>query len=171
MRSALSPKILGLLVLSVLVVSCAAPRRSITARTASIHGTGVMQNPVLVDLDVSAEKVTGTASGRRSEVNAVKIAAVSDAVTKANADVLVEPVYTTSLERGQLTVTVSGYPAVYTNFRPATERDVPLLEAGSVHKANVAKEAVGPEKKNGARVALLVFGTVAAITALLIAII
>ncbi len=117
-----------------------------------------MQVPVLVDLDVSEVKVTGTATGMRSKLDRVKNMALSEALRSSQADVIVDPVYVSEVVGNKVTVTVTGYPAVYKNFRAATEGDVPLLETGVLKEATVSKVVTEPEKKG--QVGLIVAGII-----------
>ncbi len=114
-----------------------------------IYGSGVIQKPVIVDLNVSQTRVTGYAKESSSEsLETVKQKAVGDALKKANADVLVEPKFDTETKSGYTTAFVSGWPATYTNFRAITPDDIPLLEAGVLQKAEVYAPATVSEKKN-----------------------
>ena len=120
-----------------------------TAKTLSIYGSGVIQKPVIVDLDVQQTKVTATVSGKLgSNLEALKGEAVSVAVKKAGADVLVEPSYTIVSNRGTSTVTVAGFPATYKNFRDIKIEDVPLLKAGILQTARVAEPTSIWQRKN-----------------------
>ena len=55
---------------------------------------------------------------------------IGQAVKKYGADIIVAPIMeiTTSADYTKITVTVTGYPASYTNFRSATESDIKLLD-------------------------------------------
>ena len=90
-------------------------------------------------MDVDIEKVTGSVerSGRVTNIEPLKVLAMNDAIKTAGADILVEPTFEIVSENNKTTVTVSGYPASYTNFRPITIDDVPLLEVGQLQKASV----------------------------------
>lgn len=111
-----------------------------TAKTLPIYGAGVIQKPVIVDLDVKQTKTTATATGKLgSNLEVIKAEAVSRAIKAAGADVLVEPTYTIVTNRGNSTVTVSGFPATYKNFRDIKPEDVPLINAGILQTAKVAE--------------------------------
>lgn len=112
--------------------------RSRTVKTLGIYGPGVLQNPVVADLDVRAEKVTGTATGNSRGVAALQDDAIADALAKAQADVLVEPMFQTVNNGGRTTVTATGFPATYTNMRAATTVDKPMLEIGALHAATAS---------------------------------
>lgn len=129
------------LVIVIVFASCSSTKSTTnTAKTLNIYGSGVIQKPVIVDLDVKQTKVTATVNGKLgSNIEALKAEAVSVAVKNAQADVLVEPTYTIVSNRGTSTVTVSGFPATYKNFRDITLEDVPLIKAGILQTARVAE--------------------------------
>ena len=128
-------------VIVVTLASCASTKSTTnTSKTLNIYGSGVIQKPVIVDLDVKQTKVTATAKGKLgSNIDALKAEAVSMAVKNTQADVLVEPTYTIVSNRGSSTVTVSGFPATYKNFRDITVEDVPLIKAGILQTARVVE--------------------------------
>jgi hypothetical protein len=104
-----------------------------------VQGAGVLQHPVIGELEVDIEKVSGSVerSGRVTNIDPLKILAMNDAIKIAGADILVEPTFEIVSENSKTTVTVTGYPASYTNFRSITMDDVPLLEVGQLQKASV----------------------------------
>ncbi|MFM8949194.1 MAG: hypothetical protein ACKOKB_00255, partial [Bacteroidota bacterium] len=128
---------LSAFVLTILFASCSVTRTK-TTKTTDIYGSGVIQKPVVVDLDVSDQKVSGTATASSSSLSTdIKSLAVNDALKKANADVLVEPKFETETIGGKTTATVTGWPASYKNFRSIKSEDIPLLQAGVTQKAQV----------------------------------
>lgn len=89
--------------------------------------------PMMADLEVSQDKVTGTFSISKKELgglrwrtasmktNTYKLNAVYNALQSVKADVLLFPQYEIVRVEGMgdgITVTVTGYPGVYKNFRP-----------------------------------------------------
>lgn len=121
-----------------------------TNKTMDIYGAGVIQKPVLVDLDVKETKVVGTATASQNiSVEIVKQEAVTDALKKSNADVLVEPKFETVTSAGKTTATVTGFPATYKNFRPVTADDVKLMDVGITQKASVYEQPKTQPKKGG----------------------
>lgn len=117
-------KSLGLLVLTLgLLSSCTTLTK--TARTAST--TTSLQSTTVADLKVADERITYTMAPskeiRRGGLSNIKQAAEQEALTKnGNADVLLEPQYVISKRKGLFgskitSITVSGRPAYYTNFR------------------------------------------------------
>jgi DNA/RNA endonuclease YhcR with UshA esterase domain len=134
----------------VTVVSCSSMKSTTnTAKTLNVYGAGVIQKPVIVELDVKQIKVTATINGKLgSNIEALKGEAVSVAVKNAAADVLVEPTYTIVSNRGTSTVTVTGFPATYKNFRDIKIEDIPLIKAGILQTAKVAEPTTISQKRN-----------------------
>ena len=132
----------GLFILSsaLAVASCGMKTTTNTAKTLRVYGSGVIQKPVIVELDVKQTKVTATVTRKlTTNMETLKAEAVSLAVKNAGADVLVEPTYTIVSNRTTSTVTVSGFAATYKNFRDIKMEDVPLIKAGILQTARVAE--------------------------------
>ncbi len=128
------------IIIIISTASCSMRSTTNTSKTLGIYGSGVIQKPVIVELDVKQAKVTATTSGKLgSNIETLKAAAVSQAVKTAGADVLVEPTYNIISQRGTSTVTVTGFPATYKNFRDIQAEDVPLIKAGILQTARVAE--------------------------------
>lgn len=125
--------------------------KTYTAKAVDIYGEGVIQKPVVVDLDVKETKVTGSVTANAgTPVSSMKVNAVADAIKNANADVLVEPRFETVTTNGKTTVTVLGFPASYKNFRSITPADTALLRVGVSKKiATYESTAEGGKKKSG----------------------
>lgn len=142
--------ILFLLILN----SCSVSKsKSSTIKTMDVDLTGILQKPLIVDLDVKDTKVTGTAieNIEESTTESVKQQAVADAVKKANADILVEPMFTIETLGNKITVSVTGFPANYKNFRSFKPEDTLFFNIGRIKKANVYQPNVddaAPIKKN-----------------------
>ena len=138
-----------IIILSLTIPSCSMKSTTNTAKTLNVYGSGVIQKPVIVELDVKQTRVTATVTRRlTSNMDALKAEAVSLAVKNAGADVLVEPTYTIVSNRGTSTVTVTGFAATYKNFRDIKIEDVPLIKAGILQTARVAEPTTFWKKKN-----------------------
>jgi hypothetical protein len=133
------------LTLALGLTSCTTLRTN-TAKRMDIYGSGVIQHPVVAELFVRQSKITGTANNATT-VEEAKNNAVVDALRNSSADVLIEPTFEVVRSRGVISATVTGFPATYTNFRPATYEDIPLLDMGVLQYANVY-EPTQVEKKN-----------------------
>jgi hypothetical protein len=152
-----------------LLSACTTVKKVETAKTLEIYGPGVIQNPVITDLDVRKQKVRGTASGRTSATESLKNMALANAIRTANADLLVAPVYELETSGRRTTVTVSGFPATYTNFRSATASDSSLIDAGYMHRANTAVANDVKARKGGAGWIVATVLTVAAVLVVILA--
>ena len=140
-------KILLFAITTVVLSSCGVVK-TYTTKTTDIYGSGVIQKPVIVDLEVSESKVTGSATESSSiGFDAVKNLAVANALKKSGADVLVEPQFETETRSGVTTATVTGFPGVYKNFRNIQIDDVELLKVGILQKANVYQPVEEKKKK------------------------
>jgi hypothetical protein len=145
--------------------------KTTTSKTFDIYGAGVVQTPVLVDLEVEEIKVSGTATRPSSTgFEMIKQEAVARALEKVNADVLVEPTFKTKTANGQTTADVTGFPATYKNFRTIQEKDIKLLEAGVIQKAEVYEPKSDTAKKGGGKTAAIILVAAAAVAAILFAI-
>lgn len=106
-----------------------------TASTADVE-VNVWQYPMVADLEIAPEKIsqTTTWSGIFStmsyETRCDNLTA--EMLNGADADVLVEPNYIHLKEfPGQHTLTISGFPAKFKNFRKATDKDLEALRVGN----------------------------------------
>ena len=112
---------------SVLSASCSSVTN--TARTESVPYA--MYNATVADLDVSAERITYTIQPskaiRKAGVGNCKAACIQEALkANGNADLLVEPHFVIAKKRSLFgekitSVTVSGRPAKYKNFRSLSD--------------------------------------------------
>ena len=150
-------KTLLLLICSLSLIGCAASvSKSNTLKSVSLKPE-VEPLPVVADLVVSEQKVTGEASGTITQAETL----AREALTKAlgqdppsadRPDVLVGTnVFTEITDNAFLKLTVTGYPAYYTNFRTAKEEDLERLNIAKLdRKAPVldeAQEESPPKKK------------------------
>ncbi len=162
-------KIIFFSILMTIFTSCTTIKTT-TNKVMDIYGAGVVQTPVIVDLEVKDTKVVGTASGVEGE-EIVKQKAIEDAVNKSNADVLVEPRFKIENAGGRVTATVTAYPANYKNFRTVKPEEVPLFEVKIIQKAEVVKPQLpNNQPKPGAVLGGTLLGTlliVALVVALL----
>lgn len=120
--------------ISLLLISCSASMRTNTSKGTDIQNFGVIQKLVIADLDVKETKITGSATSilttsiTKQSLQDVKNMALADALKKANADILIEPIFDIAMAGNKIAVSVTGYPATYKNFRPITEDDLRLLQ-------------------------------------------
>lgn len=137
------------LLLSTVATACSTPQKTTTTKTMDIYGAGVIQYPVIAELDVSQNSITGFARTTEGEsIAVVKENAIADALQGTNADILVEPVFETVIDGRNKSATVKGFPATYINFRSATDEDIHLLEAGILQRAETT-ESPQIDEENG----------------------
>ena len=130
MNSKQTIKLVIVVVSATLLQSCTSVSKFSTAKTIDIAAS-VNQKPTLADLEVRETKVSGTASYKSTEkgFEAIKQEAVANALKSVNADILVEPKYDTEVKSSTTTITVTGYPGFYKNFRAVKVEDLPVLES------------------------------------------
>lgn len=141
-----------MLLTSLTMLSCATSAKltSSTSKTMDIYGPGVVQQPVVAELEVKSEKVSAaTEASATSNFESMKNEAVNQAMKKSGADILVEPKFERETQKGRTTVTVTGYPAYYRNFRPMQPGDEFLLNSGVLQKAKVYEPNVITQKSSG----------------------
>lgn len=140
-------RIIYVLVMSFLLVSCGS-----TQMLYKYDGTEAFKldptfgkmyvTPIAVDLDVKSTKIVYSKQFENELTAAdvmnpedsklfesMRMATFSEAAIKNNVDVIISPTYEyfTSSNYRTITVTVHGYPAVYTNFRKATAADTSYI--------------------------------------------
>ena len=122
---------------AIMLCSCATTAKYSSSKTIDIQAS-VIQKPTVADLDVKETKTTGTAASKNTIISAeiLKNEAVSNALKTTNADILVEPRFETIVKGSLTTVTVSGFPATYKNFRPMKIDDIPLMQSGIVRQVS-----------------------------------
>lgn len=159
-----------LIVLAVISLSACSKFHTSTVRTMDIYGPGVLQKPVVAELNVSETRVQGTITGKKSKgIDNLKQMAVLEAVRQAKADVLVEPSFDINTVGRTVTVTANGFPATYSNFHSMKSDEVELLKNGVVRKADVyTKEE--PAKRRSGRTIAISFGSAVALLLLALAI-
>lgn len=100
----------------------------------------------IADLKVSPTKVEYSCAYDGNDDPVTRRSAIDYAINQAlringNADVLVEPQHEVRTENGKIiSVRVTGYAAVYCNFRTATQEDLKLLKEGKNNVQIVPKE-------------------------------
>ena len=152
------------------MASCSTSKSG-TSKSLDIVGSGVIHKPVIADLDVQQQKISSTTTLSRVEsMDKARNEAIRQALLKYDADILVEPSFTSVTEGGKTELTVNGWPAKYKNFRQISEDDIKYLELKPSYLQKAAlNETVVEEKKSGSGfwvglAALLIGGSVAAAT-------
>lgn len=92
---------------------------------------GVIQRPVLVDLEVDRTKQTITRTFRNTTLEVAKQNIVKEFIKTAVCDVVVQPSWDTEAEAGMgkttVEITLTGFPAKYKNFRNYEPKDADIL--------------------------------------------
>ncbi|HZW78650.1 MAG TPA: hypothetical protein VFF21_10135 [Flavobacteriaceae bacterium] len=133
------------------VASCTT-LKSGTSKTLDIVGPGVIQMPVVADLEVRSVKVSHTLTYKASNVvakNNAKSDVVRELLQREKADVLIEPTYESVSTAGNIELTVFGFPATYKNFRIIQKEDIELIEAAPrlLQKAETVHSDILTKKK------------------------
>lgn len=119
-------------------MSCSTALKTATGKSTDIHIGGVIQKPIIADLDVKPDKVSGTAERNNSiSIELVKQEAVLDALRNSNSDILIEPIFETNTIGKRISASVSGFPATYKNFRPIKQEDLSLINTGIQQQVKV----------------------------------
>jgi len=118
--------------LSVASISCSTLQKTTETNTIGINEARIGNTPLITDLDIRSEKVEGKAIGSSTSIKKLKQFAVAEALSKANADLLIEPKYSVETKNSRSTVIVVGWPANYKNFRQIVEADSTVLMLADV---------------------------------------
>lgn len=130
-------------------VSCSTPSFvSYSAKTADLPYS-IKALPMTSQLNVSETKVSAIVKVGKNDLKKSKKMmedwAVSEALKQTGGDILLEPRYEYNYKNNVLvSVTVSGYPATFSNFRPMTKEDaetINKLNAPSSETLVIIKES------------------------------
>lgn len=142
-----------------LVCSCSAPKATSYAYSeykTAMPFPAVYAMPTMADLVVASEKITyGERINKNittltdAEVEALaareKETVIANALKANNADVLVAPNVSIETDASKnLVIVVTGYPAVYKNFRNVTAADTLFMSASSVVAPTPAPKTINP---------------------------
>jgi len=119
--------------LSVASISCSTLQKTTETNTIGINEARIGNTPLITDLDIRSEKVEGKAIGSSTSIKKLKQFAVAEALSKANADLLIEPKYSVETKNSRSTVIVVGWPANYKNFRQIVEADSTILKLANMN--------------------------------------
>lgn len=136
-------KILLLFPVILIYLSSCSRQTSYTAKTMDIETRKVTHIPVVADLDIKEQKAKAVVTTNIKKgvlTQTVKDEAVAKILQETNADILVEPNYKIETTATTITVTVTGYPATYKNFRNLTEADQKLLTLTTTSQQSIKTE-------------------------------
>lgn len=136
-----------------LLSSCSLQKQTTnTAKTLGIYGAGVIQKPVLTNLEVQPQKFTSRYNSSAAQsADYHRSQAIAKAMIEQKADVIIEPAYETTHSGTNVTIIVTGYAGSYKNFRQLTGADTSLLvDAGIINYNDGPGETPAPQarKKN-----------------------
>lgn len=132
-------KYLIILLFAGLLSSCSTIRK--TSDSVAVM-TPVSTYPTVADLRIAPERVSKTITWKwnpfaTTSLSTKKANTTAELIQEAGADVLIEPEYieqTSWLDILGGSLTVSGYPATFENFRKATAEDLEALKIVESHK-------------------------------------
>jgi len=126
------------IILCLFLMSGCAPRIRDNSLIAVEISPAIKAVPVIADLQVSETKVRGEAAGATDNIAGLRQEAITNALghnppSADRPDVLIGTTFFYEFRGNAVSVMATGYPAFFTNFRSATENDVPFL---SIHTPN-----------------------------------
>lgn len=121
-------KIIFIAAALLLAVSCSTQMATYSAKTASLPYS-IKAVPMTSELKVSETKITAEVKDKKGMLKkTMEDWAVSEALKKVGADILLEPRYEYTYDNNKLVaVKVSGYPATFAKFRQMTSQDAETL--------------------------------------------
>ncbi|MBK9290915.1 MAG: hypothetical protein IPM52_04750 [Bacteroidetes bacterium] len=118
--------------------------QSVPFKSMGINEIGVVQHPVLAELEVLPTKITQTVEVKKAKIlDEAKAIAMAQVLKDTKSDVLVEPKFEFKRKGAKLFVTVTAYPALYRSFRSMKPEDEYILEHMRFRRAEVAEGSVG----------------------------
>lgn len=118
--------------------------QSVPFKTMGINETGVIQQPVLAELEVLPTKITQSVLVKKAKTfDEAKMMAMAQVLRDTKSDVLFEPKFESTRRGGKLTVTITAYPALYRSFRSITPEDDYILEHMRYRRAEVSEGSLG----------------------------
>lgn len=113
--------------IAAIIMSGCAPIKWTTRDTSTMEVTksGIYTKPKVADLKIENYKVKGEyeASLKKETILAIKQQALQNALKNANADILVEPIFTIERDGNTVKAEVSGFPAKVTSFKDIDAND------------------------------------------------
>lgn len=123
-----------------LLLSSCQVYQSAPFKSMGISEIGVVQHPVLAELEVLPTKITQTVQVKKVKIlDQAKTVAMAQVLKDTKSDVLVEPKFEFKNKGTKLFVTVTAYPALYRSFRSMTPEDDYILEHMRFRRAEVSE--------------------------------
>jgi hypothetical protein len=114
--------------ITVSLSACSASKISVR-EAEQFQGTAVMHYPMIAKKEIKAEKINHTYTDSQCSIGkSCEILAYNDALKTLKIDGIFEPIYHhNKVSFRSATITVTGYPYIYTEFREVTKEDKELL--------------------------------------------
>ena len=137
---------IGLVVAAVTILFAAcggSSKLSIATSTSVDLAKSIRYIPTLANMQVAKERVSATCTAAELEglkKDESREAVVAKALASVNADVLIAPVFSIEKnEEGKMAkMTVVGYPATFTSFRPMQPKESPFVNTTEVNQDRVS---------------------------------
>lgn len=167
---------------AILLSACSATQKSRTYDYDHLFITkqGIIQRPLIADMEVGKQKQTISRTYKNVTVATAKQNVIEEFIRTNNADLIVQPLFTTDAQstsmKTTVVITLSGYPATYKNIRNYEPKDketlLPceyIIGAQNSPTRTTSEGVIAPKKKkNNALAAIgltaIIGGVVAAAT-------
>ena len=123
-----------------------------------ISKQGILQKPMITDLEVAKQKVTVTKTYENISLSEAKQNVMGEFIKQNSCDLIVQPYFTSSAvtanEKTTITINVTGYPASYKNIRNFEAKDTAYFFRGinfgngTINKLASAEPAAPEAKKS-----------------------
>jgi hypothetical protein len=122
-------RILELFLIFILVFLSACANKVAVRESEQFQGTAVMHYPMIAKKEIKKEKISHAYAGSQCYIEtSCEMLAYNDALKTLKIDGILEPVFYHKVFPFEVaTVTVTGYPYIYTEFREVTKEDRDLL--------------------------------------------
>ncbi len=121
---------ISLLMMAFTLFACSTSKISVI-EPEQFQGTAVMHYPMMAKIEIKPEKINHVYTNDRCPVGKqCEMLAYNDALEKLKIDGIFEPIYyhkDTGTSFGTKTITVTGFPYIYKEFREVTKEDRDLL--------------------------------------------
>jgi len=117
------------LTLCVLLLACF-PSKISVREPEQFQGTAVMHYPMIARMEIEPEKISHVYKDSRCDIyKDCEVLAYNNALIEREIDGIFEPIYHHKVTFGMASITVTGYPYVYKEFREVTQADKELLSS------------------------------------------
>jgi hypothetical protein len=111
-----------------LLSACSSSNKIYVREPEQFQGTAVMYYPMIAKIAIKKEKVNHIYINSNCSIEtSCEMLAYNDALEKFKIDGIFEPIYYHKVDYDKTTITVTGYPYTFTEFREVTKEDRDLL--------------------------------------------